>query len=82
MEQKKMLEKCKIYKEPNNQYDVHEFAENYYGKIILEELTKNGTELDYESKPNKILIEESGIELLIENFEFLKINPPKIVTLN
>jgi hypothetical protein len=80
MEQKKKLEKCKIYKETPNQYDVHEFVENYYGKIILEDLTNNGMEIDYESKPNKILIEESGFEQLLENFEFLKINPPRIIS--
>jgi hypothetical protein len=79
MELKKRLECSRIYKEVDNRYDVHEFADNYYGKIILEDLAENGAEIDYDSEQNKVLIEESSLKQLIENHELLKINPPKII---
>jgi hypothetical protein len=79
LELRKKLEECKIYKETSGCYNVHEFTKNYYGKILLEDLANNGVIIDYNSKENQVLIEKDALEQLVENYELLKISPPKII---
>ena len=78
MELKRKLEDCKIYKEVDGKYDLQEFSTHHYGKIILDQLSKSGINLEHISENNKILIEENNLKQLLESYELLKITPPKI----
>ncbi len=79
LELKNKLENCKIYKEPNEKYDIHELSTNYYGKMMIDQLAKSGVNLEYIPNTKKILIQDNCLKGLLENYELLKLTPPKII---
>ncbi|MFX1306853.1 MAG: hypothetical protein ACFFBF_11995 [Promethearchaeota archaeon] len=74
-ELKQQLEKCKIYQIGEKSYDIQNLLRNYYGKtIILKALNEN-----FANKMPKILISESELSKIIENFKYLKLKLPQII---
>jgi len=76
-ELKKQLENCVIYQIDQNRYDLNELADNYYGNIILQEMCKDNN--DFREKKIGTLEE---LNKILENFDYLKLQPPKIETKN
>lgn len=74
-ELKEHLEECKIFQTGKKSYDIHSLLKNYYGKIIVE----NALKIDIVSNNQKSLISDKELSKIIDNFNFLKLNPPKII---
>lgn len=74
-ELKEQLEECKIYQTGKKSYDIHSILKNYYGEIIV----GNALNVDIIKNKPKSLISDSELSKIIENFNFLNLNPPQII---
>jgi hypothetical protein len=70
----------KIIKLGDNSLDVSELAETYYGRIILEEAGLNELESKKNAKDEKIIISEKDFEKIAENYTYLNLNKPKLLS--
>ena len=60
-------------------YNIHEFSENYCGKMILNHTEKVSSSQILSKTLGKFLVTEKSFENLLEHFEKLKLNPPKVI---
>ncbi len=60
-------------------YDIHEFSTNYYGKMILNHTEKVSNSQILSKAPDKFLVTNKCFENLLEHFEMLKLDPPKVI---
>ena len=74
-ELKEQLEDCKIYQTGKKSYDIHSILKNYYGEIIV----GNALNVDIIKNKPKSLISDSELSKILENFNFLNLNPPQII---
>jgi len=78
-ELKKQLDECKIYQITKEEYEIHELFETYYGKAIIGgDIILNLKKKDVDGK-KRYLISKKELFKIIENFKFLKIQPPEIM---
>ncbi|MFX0074802.1 MAG: hypothetical protein ACFE96_05135 [Candidatus Hermodarchaeota archaeon] len=76
---KQQLLKCKVIKIDDNSYDIHEFSKNYYGKMILNHIDKAFNSQILSKTTGKFIITDKCYESLVDSFEMLKLDVPKIV---
>ncbi|MFX1279026.1 MAG: hypothetical protein ACFFA3_06380 [Promethearchaeota archaeon] len=69
LELKNQLEGIRIIKIDDNQFDIRDLNNNYYGRLIAEDLLKNKSEN---------IINTTECTKLLENFKFLGLKKPKI----
>ncbi|MFX1419554.1 MAG: hypothetical protein ACFE9N_11600 [Promethearchaeota archaeon] len=74
-ELKKQLIDCKIIQLDENSYNIQNLLDNYYGEIII----KNALNANSNNNNLKSVISEDELAKILENFNFLKLSPPKII---
>ncbi len=72
---KKQLIECEIYQVGEKSYNIENIVSNHYGEIIVRNALNANSIKD---RLNKI-ISEDELSKILENFNFLKLNPPKII---
>ena len=60
-------------------YNINEFSKNYYGKMILNHTEKVSSSEILSRAQGKFLVTEKCFENLLEHFEMLKLDPPKVI---
>ncbi len=79
-ELKQQLDECKIYQITKEEYEIHELFETYYGKAIIGgDIILNLKKKDVDGK-KRYSISKKELFKIIENFKFLKIQPPEIIS--
>jgi len=78
-ELKNQLEKCKIYKNCENTFDIRSLIDNYYGRIIANEAVPDKLPKNDHIKGQSVLISDVELSKIIENFKYLNLNVPKVV---
>jgi len=73
------LLKSKIYKINDISYDIHELSNNYYGIMILNHIEKASRSQILLKSRDKFIISDKGFEDLLDNFEMLKLDPPRVI---
>ncbi|MHA1507394.1 MAG: hypothetical protein ACTSO6_01675 [Promethearchaeota archaeon] len=73
------LLKSKIYKINDTSYDIHELSNNYYGIMILNHIEKASSSQILLKSRDKFIISDKGFEDLLDNFEMLKLDPPRVI---
>jgi len=76
---KQQLLNCKIYKINDGSYDIHEFSNNYYGKMILDHTEKTSNSQILSKAQGKFVVTEKCFENLLDNFKMLKLEPPNVI---
>lgn len=72
------LEGCKIYVLKDNEYDVSELMENYYGSLIIQDII-NKKNLEVKKGESKsVIINKNQLRIIMEHFDFLKLNSSQI----
>jgi hypothetical protein len=74
-ELKKRLIACKIYQVGEKSYNIQDIVSNHYGEIIV----RNALNANSINKKLNTVISEDDLSKILENFNFLKLNPPKII---
>ncbi len=74
-ELKKQLIACKIYQVGEKSYNIQDIVSNHYGELIV----RNALNANSINKRLNTVISEDDLSKILENFNFLKLNPPKIV---
>ena len=78
-ELKEQLEKCMIYQTDDTTYDIHSLMENYYGKILTKDAVMNRIPKTGQKDNQKVLISDTELSKIMENFKYLKLNKPKVI---
>ena len=76
---KQQLLNCKIYKINDGSYDIHEFSNNYYGKMILDHTEKTSNSQILSKAQGKFVVTEKCFENLLDNFKMLKLEPSNVI---
>ena len=76
---KQQLEDCKVCRMLDGSYNIYEFSENYYGKMIINHTEKVSNSQILSKTPGKFLVTEKCFENILEQFEMLKLDPPKVI---
>lgn len=81
-ELKQQLLGSKIVKLEDDALDVSKLAETYYGRIILEEAGIIELRSKENAKDKKIIVSKKDFEKIIENYTYLNLNKPKLLSDN
>ncbi len=74
------LENKKIIKLKNNKYDITQLNHNYYGNIIIEKSLNTKISTNKDGEGQKIVVTQEDLNNILENFSFLKLKPPPIIS--
>ncbi len=74
-ELKKRLIRCEIYQVGENSYNIQNLLKNYYGEILV----RNALNIDSNRKKPGTIISDDDLSKILENFNFLKLEKPKII---
>jgi hypothetical protein len=74
-ELKKRLVRCEIYQVGENSYNIQDLLKNYYGEILV----RNALNVDSHSIKPKTVISDDDLSKILEGFNFLKLEKPKII---
>jgi len=76
---KQELLNCKLYKNNDTSYDIHELSKNYYGKMLLNHTEKVSNSQILSKSPGKFIVTDKCFENLLDNFKMLKLGPPNVI---
>ncbi len=76
---KQELLNCKLYKNNDTSYDIHELSKNYYGKMLLNHTEKVSDSQILSKAPGKFIVTDKCFENLLDNFKMLKLDPPNVI---
>jgi hypothetical protein len=77
-ELKKQLENSLIYKVDKDKFNIKNLFNNYYGRIIVNDIVEEKLKDKISRKEVDPVISEKDLVKIMDNFKFLKLNKPKI----